>query len=207
MKGLMKKEWLIVTGQMKAVCVVYLCFMIFCAAGNNWYMLSIYPMILGTSLVLSLFTFDRVNHWELFAMGMPVDRRMLVNSRYAAVLMLNLCLFLIGGALAFLMALVTGNDLETVGVSLLSAVAVVMFMQSILLPLVYQMGEEKARYAMVVIWVVIMGGLGYLLMQGRLSALIESLTLRKLWMIPAALAVIAWLSWRLSQAIYEKKEF
>ena len=85
---------------------------------------------------------------------MPVSRKQLVWSKYIFVLCLDLILAAAAFVLAAGYAVWAGEPLVELLAGVGSALVVTVLMQAILLPMVYIIGIDKARYVNIVIWMV-----------------------------------------------------
>lgn len=165
----------------------------------------------GMSLFISTFNTDEIFQWEAYALTGPLSKRDLVKGKY------TLMLLLMGGALALalvgelVICAVTKLSLAENLVAGFAMIIYIFFMISIVIPLIYKLGSEKARNCMILIFVVpsiVFVFIGKLVGNEKLNAFIENLN----WLGVAAGAVILCIvaviiSYFVSIKIIEKKEF
>ena len=104
MKGLLKKEWYIMAKQMRFWIVLVLVYSALSVTGvwGSGMMSAMVCVILFTA-PMSLFTQDRMSHWDAFAAALPNGRRAAVKARYFFSLALALfCIVLVMACSALL---------------------------------------------------------------------------------------------------------
>jgi len=103
---------------------------------------------------LSAFAFDEQAKWDRYAMSLPIGRSAVVRARYLFVVLLSLLILAIGLASAAVLWIARLEDpVEFIMTALVTA-AIGLLIPSILLPLSYKLGAERARpylYAIVFI--------------------------------------------------------
>ena len=116
----------------------------------------------GAMMILTSMSYDETVHFDKYEMTLPLNRSQVVISKY---LLLGL-LVLIGGIVgiagdAVIRTAVPGvkGELWEDFVSLCAVAAFFLFAFSILLPVTFKMGVEKARLVLVLIYFLIFGGL------------------------------------------------
>lgn len=215
MKGMFQKELYTMKGQFKswgAVLVLMTVYSIMLKSSSFLYMLIAMIGLMGP---MTTFSLDQMSHWDCFALSLPVTRREMVRCKYL------FSLFCVGVtivpclALSMLINIVLkemsiGEMLGSIG----SILVVVVFLLAVLLPTIYKLGVEKARYvymaifigvALLVFWLLRLaeGTKGLLLAVGRLLSEHPASS----WAVAAlAAALLLALSYRLSVAVYEKKD-
>lgn len=156
---------------------------------------------------VSSFAYDEAARWDKYATAFPTGRRGIVSSKY----LLILCT----GALALALTVILGLPLQILrhgdmGEMLLTGaicVSIGLFMNSILLPMLFKLGAERGRVLMMTVY----GGIFLLVVLGA-KFLVNSdrFTPPPIGVIAAGLALIAVLtvviSYRLSLSIFEKKD-
>ena len=162
MKGLLIKEFYSVKTLAKQYLVVIVAMGVWCGFVKNP---SFFPMIMsmyGAMTILTSMSYDEMVHFDKFEMTLPLSRSQVVISRY---LLLGI-LVLIGGAVGMagdflIRTAVSGikGDLWEDFISSCAVVAFFLLAFSILLPITFKMGVEKARMVLVVIYFLLFGGL------------------------------------------------
>ena len=133
-------------------------------------------------------------------------RKEIAAARYVCLLSWDAAAAFVFGGTALVLSRLFGEDLAEAGLSLAAVFDVALLMQVILLPAIYGLGENRARFAMVAAVAVIAFGGTYAVSRGYLS-LTESgvLKITAFCFILSVAAVFP--SYLLSAAILEKKDF
>ncbi len=162
MKGLLIKEFYSVKTLAKQYLVVIVAMGVWCGFVKN---ASFFPVIMsmyGAMMILTSMSYDEVVHFDKFEMTLPLSRSQVVISKY---LLLGI-LVLIGGAVGMagdvlIRTAVSGikGELWEDFISLCAVAAFFFFSFSVLLPVTFKMGVEKARMVLVVIYFLLFGGL------------------------------------------------
>ena len=111
--------------------------------------------ILVSVLPYSCFSYDHAAKWDRYGLALPVSRAQTVLARYLVVVMLLvLAMVLVGliGAAAALFG--DGVDWTTYGFTAAVVLAMGIFLNAVLLPLIYRFGAERAR----ILFFVVLGG-------------------------------------------------
>ncbi|MBE6908275.1 MAG: ABC-2 transporter permease [Ruminococcaceae bacterium] len=202
MKGLLLKDWYLSVKYARTLLLVSVVFLVLSPfAGDNWFF-RLYPSIMIGMLPSTLYSYDEREKWTEYVQSMPVSRALYVTEKYvygaltiAAYLAVMTILHLIFG---------TGSLVASLEISL----SIGLVAPALLLPLLFKFGAEKGRIA----YLVLMGGLFAATLILTNSAGEASLNPGfrfaglPVWLLFAAVAVIYVLSWRLSVALYQKRE-
>lgn len=165
-------------------------------------------VVMGTTLVLNSFAYDELAKWDRFAFSLPVPRSQAVLSKYlfSLILAAGFSVFALLAELAVKKGNLQADDWITIYVSF----GVSLVLPSILIPLIYRFGLQKARVAMLILFLVPFGGV-YLIQKinpGLLSGGMpgEAQILFWLKLSPLFLLVIFGGSFLISCGILQKKE-
>ena len=110
-------------------------------------------------LPISAFAYDEQSKWDRYAMSLPLGRSRVVGARYLFVLALTLLTMAAGLAGTALLYLARQSDPLEMFVTLMVSTAIGLLIPTILLPLSYKLGAERARpylYAIIFIPVIAM---------------------------------------------------
>lgn len=148
MWGLLHKDLKTISlqGRVLAIMVVfYLAFFLLSEAEDALISVVTFSTVLmGILFPITALSYDEKAKWEHYALTMPISRNMLVWSKYLLVL-----LFLLAGELLLLLVSLFQPE---IGPALLVLVpGIVLFLNSILLPVAFKLGVEKSRYITVAI--------------------------------------------------------
>lgn len=160
-------------------------------------------------IMINSLSVDTTTKWDIYALSLPLRRRDIVASKYVLFLTMSVA----GGALILLITAVCGFFWD--GISLTEQVAVIgavigatWLLIAIILPLIYKFGVEKARFFF--IFIVLAPTLGVMLLknlnipQPQLPDPEQLVPL--LWLIPVVLLLMLYCSYRISVAVFSRKD-
>jgi len=214
MLGLMIKDVYTMKKQLKVVLVISLFYIIFSIADNNIGFLSFVALFANLGLILSTFSYDEKNHWDKYATILPVSYQRIVFSRYAEILIINVAMFVILAPISFFVKQPEQEILEVLSV-IIAVICMGIILLSIMFPIIYKIGMEKARimiFVIIFIPICAVVTLGKLDMNFNIGNLLESPVVNfisyHLYIIcPLIAAVFFALSFQLSKVIVAKKEY
>lgn len=95
---------------------------------------------------ISSFSYDQYSKWDKYCISLPVSRRQMVGSKYVLTLLLLAFGLVFGMGMGGIVSLwVDISFMEDILFSCLGSGVAVIFMVSILFPLLYRFGVEKSR--------------------------------------------------------------
>ena len=198
MKGLLLKDWYLTVKYLRMLLLISLLFAAMSVFSPENGFFRIYPAVMFAMIPVSLYSYDDREKWTVYAQAFPVSRAQYVTGKYlfgalgmAALVALLTVLYLISGAEGF------------VGAVTLSLV-LGLGSASLMLPVLFRFGAEKGRIAYLIFIGVICGGGAALSLaappEGGAAMPTPSPALC------AGMIVLYILSWRLSVALYQKRE-
>jgi ABC-type transport system involved in multi-copper enzyme maturation permease subunit len=166
-------------------------------------------ILMSMMLTISSFSYDDAAKWDRYALTLPVTRKEVVAGKY--MLSIVLCLFATAASFLISLVILIIKPVEGFGlVEQLYATAAIVgaafFFTGILLPLTFKFGVEKSRILMFFIFaapsaaVIALDKLG-------LSMPTEASLLSFLKLLPLAMILFYYLSYRLSVRFFSGKEF
>ena len=191
----------------KIIIIVALYIVIFESAGSITF-LSAMIIIIFTMFILNTFAFDEVSKWDYYALSLPVTKHQIVLSKY----LLTLAFDLVGILIAFLLFLVKNQVTAETVLSLFVLSALALIMASVMLPLLYKLGTQKARIWTIMILLLPTAGLMLLSalgikLSGNILASISDSAVELLVYLAAPAALLLFTgSYVLSCKIFENKE-
>ena len=182
---------------------------VYIIAGKEWMFLSILSVALGGMLSYSAIGYDERSGWNRFVLTTAYSRKDYVLGKYLVAFTGTL-----GGALlmaaAGVIAAVTGRVPLGEGMAPLSGMTTcgVLISLSIVLPLAFRFGMEKARLLNVLVIVLICGGAGVVAgIGGDLTGDIPQGMAALNLILPAAAVLLLACSCLLSVRIYRRRQF
>lgn len=204
MKGLLLKDWYMITRYCRFLYLIDLAFIVGALFLPGYAIFLAYPALFAAVVPMTLYSYDEREKWHVYSGALPVSRAQLVSAKYivgllseAAVLLLTVLIrvaarpFLPGGAQDELLPILMAAPLSLVTPALT-------------LPLMFRLGAEKGRIA----YILVIAGVcaaAVSLLNRDVASLTQSVTLSPAVLCAAALALYA-VSWLLSVAMYRKRE-
>ena len=111
----------------------------------NFGFINTFVQVMLMVLPLSAFAYDDQSKWDRYAMALPVGRRAVVAARYFFVLTLVLFGIALGLAGTVFICLFQGEDVLEVLLTLMISATIGLLVSSILIPISYKSGAERAR--------------------------------------------------------------
>ncbi|EGT4560330.1 TPA: ABC-2 transporter permease, partial [Clostridioides difficile] len=211
MKGLILKDLLNLKGNIKFILLFIIMFGFMSSLGdgnvNNFIGVII---VLCTTMIVSTFSYDDLNKWDSYVLTMPINRNDIVLSKYLTMLIFSF----IGVLVSLIVSVTIGyfkNTLilnETLLINALILSISVCF-GSLILPLIYKFGTERARLLMILCFLV--PTLALLVFKSILENIsspisIEIILNTLVYSLPFVAILLFVISYFISSKIYSKKE-
>ena len=198
MKGLLLKDWYLTVKYLRMLILISLLFAAMSVFSPENGFFRIYPAVMFAMIPVSLYSYDDREKWTVYAQAFPVSRAQYVTGKYlfgalgmAALVALLTVLYLISGAEGF-------------GGAVTLSLVLGLGSASLMLPVLFRFGAEKGRIAYLIFIGAICGGGAALSLaapsEGGAAMPTPSAALC------AGMIVFYILSWRLSVALYQKRE-
>lgn len=152
MMGLLLKDLLNLKRLAKQYVLILAVMCIWAFTMKNTGFISMYMVLCSSMLVLTTFSYDEYAHFEKYALTMPIDRGALVKEKYMLLLMLVAGGTILGMLLGGVVTAAFKGDMEETLVTSLAIGCVFMNVYSIVIPVIYKVGVEKARMVMIVVY-------------------------------------------------------
>ena len=209
MLGLIKKDLLIIKGNIKVAILFVIVFAFMASDGND--VLYFVPVFLSTMLFMSTFSYDDYNKWDAYVCTFPSGRANIVKAKYSASLILTFVAIIITYILGIVMGSFNNNlDFSKINSIICGVLFAMILLQSIMFPLLFKFGAEKGRIGLFI---------GIVLISSLLGLLLNSLTIKipgnviktfnDYWFIilPLIMIIMLFISYKISKKIYLNKEF
>lgn len=145
LKGLMKKDLLVIWLQVKMPLLVSLLFVVLSAFTKNNFMLG-FALLFVAVLPNSVLAYDEQSRWDLYALAIRYGRKELVVSKYLLMLLLLLCYVVCYVLLSVLFSAVSGSFSMGSDAALICRFAGLgMLYAAIVMPFSFALGVNKAR--------------------------------------------------------------
>lgn len=210
MLGLIKKDLFLIKGNMKTL-VILLCVYVVMAFQGQMSLSFILP-VMSVILMISTFSYDAYNKWDAYTITLPNGRKNSVKSKYLTTILLVAITTIIVMTLEIVIAYAREKtiDFENIISSILGGIIATSSIQTFMYPAIYKFGVEKARIG------VFIGVFGVTILAGVIAksvdfnSLFKSLSfINDYWMIvvPIIMILMLYISYKISERIYLKKEF
>lgn len=206
MIGLIQKDIFVCKKSLRTIAILILVFAAMGMISDDNSLIMFITGMYFPMLVMTSFAYDHQAKWDAYGMTMPVSRSETVLAKY----LLGLLLSLVGGVISLLLSaavkLYRHSALEATDViSQLVVLGVSLVILSILIPLIYRFGVEKARIFMIAIFLV--PTIGVLLFSKlSLPPVNEQIINTLVVMSPFLVILIGVISYFISARVFEKKE-
>ena len=217
MKGLILKDLYQIRASMLGMGIaVFVMLAVWCsdASGETAFLLNYAAFLLGV-IPAFLISYDIAYGWIDYSFGLPLGKKQLVGEKYLmgllAVAVVEALTVVVYGIAYFLHGVQHGPSL---GFMMAEIAVVILFMNSVFMPLVYRFGNEKSRILYILLFAgygIILGASGKMLPRSsdgmvslaQLQGSAVSPEKIMLALLPVALVLYA-ASWRVSVAWYGK---
>lgn len=200
MKAIFIKDCLNIKAQGKSILLVLLVWFVLSYFNGSGLFFSALSIMYAMMLPITSMSIDEKSHYERYAMTMPVTRTSMALSKYVFGVFCSLILAVLG----FAASLIIGDDPAEALLSSAACFCVGLVLMSILLPLIYKLGVEKARLSMVAIFVVFLIIFAFAL--ERMGVELDNIT-DALMVLPLVTLAVMAVSMCISVGIYRRKEF
>ena len=139
MKGLLKKDLLLLKSQIKYIVTIVVICLIMAYANSGFAYISSYLTFMGTGLVFNSFSYDMYHNEMAYLFALPISKKEYCIEKYIYAFTITFISWLI----AFLITSATHINLETVIVQLAMLFSGFIYL-SITIPVVIRYGREKA---------------------------------------------------------------
>ena len=209
MLGLIKKDLLMIKGNMRQVMLFLIVFLILALQENN--IIVIVPVFVSMMVFITTFSYDEYNKWDAYAITLPISRNDIVKSKYITSVILWLIALLVTVVIVGIMGFFEQNInyFELFGM-ILGCVFSIVLLESIMFPLIFKFGVEKGRIGVFVGVFVIAALLGFVFTGIDLdnaTGFVDFFNKYYYLLLPLVSIVVLIISYFVSKRIYLKKEF
>ena len=210
MLGFIKKDLFMIKSNLKFLIILLVIYGVMAYQGQMD--LSFLLPFMSVVLMMTTFNYDAYNKWDAYAITLPNGRRNSVRSKYLSTILILSLATIIVTILSFLITYARTKtiDYEYILMTMFGCFFATTILESFMYPTIYKFGVEKARIGIFVIvfGIAIIGG--FIAKYIDLSALANMLdSLGNYWIIifPIIMILLLYVSYKISERIYMKKEF
>ncbi len=152
MRGLILKDILNLRNYAKQLLLVMGVFIVYGFALKQPEFVNFMFLMYGSMAVLTTMGYDEKVGWDKIAFSLPVSRKDIVRAKYIVWLLLSTIAVLIASFLGIIMEYMQKESIGEYLLVVMTVEAIYLMAFSIIIPIVYKMGTEKARLAMLAIF-------------------------------------------------------
>ena len=209
MLGFIKKDLLMIKSNIKILAILLIIYVVMAFQGQMD--LSFLLPFMSVMIMVSTFSYDSYNKWDAYAISLPDGRKNSVKAKYLATIILIIVTTIIITALSFTISYVKTNiiDFENITGTIFGSLFATILLQSFMYPAMYKFGPEKARIGIfvVVFGVAIIGGaLAKYVDLSPMIKMLDSIGTYLMIVFPATMILMLYISYKISERIYFKKE-
>ncbi len=208
MYGLIKKDLLMIKQNLKILVLIFIIFFSMTMV-NESDMTFILPFM-AVMISISTFSYDQYNKWDAYAVTLPNGRKNAVRAKYISTLVFVILSFIISIISLFIMNKCGINiELNSSIKELIGCLLGVILIMAIMFPVMYKFGIEKGRIAIFIISFSVTG-LAFLLSNSHInmpSSIIDFFKNYYKVLIPIITCLLIFISYKISERFYAKKEF
>ena len=209
MLGLIKKDLLMIKGNLRQAILFLVVFIILALQENN--IIVIVPVFVSMMIFMTTFSYDEYNKWEAYAISLPVSRKNIVKAKYFASIILWTIALLVTAVITVVMGIFEQNInySEMIGM-ILGCVFSIVLLEALMFPLIFKFGVEKGRIGVFIGVFVIAALLGFVFTGIDLenaTGFVNFFNKYYYLLLPLVSIVALIISYFVSKKIYLKKEF
>lgn len=204
MNGLIYKEICMFKSQFKSWIFAFAILIGYGFILNSMSILLVMTALMGVLSCLTTFTYDKTYRCDEYVAAMPLSRKKIVVSKYVFLLLLDLALTFSTGLVVAMLSPFFNEDLWSVVPSALGVLGATVFLQAVLLPIIYTWGPEKARFALVITGVT--PYILLMLLKGKAVDMEPQFWMNLLKAAPFILVTVIGISLYVSVKVYKKKD-
>lgn len=206
MRGLMLKEIYTMKHMYKSWALAFLFVAVYSAAFKNIGLVYMFPVMFGFNGIVTSFSSDEASQWDVSVLAMPVNRKKVVQSKYAFMLFMDFLMTAAATAVVFLGCGLGFGFLREMLLTGGALVSILMIYQAIEIPVIFRVGVEKARLLCLVMALTPLLCLAIPWVKFPVGITVSDLMRWEIGAFFAAAAALA-VSYHLSVKIYARKAF
>ncbi len=163
-------------------------------------------------IMISSFSYDNYNKWDAYCISLPNGRKNSVKSKYITTILMTLMVCLITIILSFIISYVNTKTInyEQILVTMFGTLFGTLLVLTIMYPIIYKFGVEKARIGIFLLVFGIVIVFGFLSQYIDLSFIAKTLSFLENYIVIILVIIMiamVYISYKVSEKIFSKKEF
>ncbi len=217
MKGLILKDIINLRKNFKIFGLLSVLYIILAVTSKDTGFFSSVITMLFAILTLSLFSYDDLAKWDIYALTMPVTKEDMVSSKYIMLILLTLFGTVFSGIITIGINIVLHSESLFTSVSnSFSGAIIVIVLYSIVFPFIIKLGVDKSRiifFIAIIVPYVVASTVNAIMKEGTseipegLIAALDFFSRYSYLVLPVIALVVLYLSYCISVGIYRRKDF
>lgn len=210
MLGFIKKDIAMIKSNFKILFILFIFYGVM--TFNDGMDISFILPFICVMIMISTFSYDEYNNWNAYTIALPNGRENSVKAKYLATLLMIAITSIITIMLSLIIILIKKQpiELEEILVTTLGSIFGTLLVLSIMYPIIYKFGIEKARIAIFVIVIATVFAASFLFSNIDLSFIGKTLNFLEDYIVLIIIAIsilMVYISYHVSKKIYLNKEF
>lgn len=207
MKGLLLKDWYMITKYCKAYVLISLVFIGVSIMGDDNFFFILYPCILCGMIPVTLLGYDERSKWDQYCAALPCTKAQIVSGKYLIGMAAQIGMLLLSAVVQGIRMQVSGTFSWDSFASILSMLAAISFLApAVSLPPMFRWGTEKGRMAYYISVGLICGISAFVVSVSGITLLGALPSSTAMLLLGLASLVVYGVSWYLSILFYRKRE-
>lgn len=211
MMSFIKKDLLIIKANLKTFLAIFVVYLIMGLFMEDGFDISFLLPFLSVMLFISTFSYDEFNNWHAYAVTLPNGRKNVVKGKYVASIIVVLIISILAIISTIGISIYKNTFiLEDMLATLCGSITAIIFILSVMFPIIFKLGIEKGRLAVMVI---VFGTVFLISLFGEMLNPVdmkEFFSFIENWyylVFPILIVASIGISYFISYKIYLKKEF
>jgi len=207
--GMIKKDLFMIKNNYKSI-LIALAIYIFYSIEFDMDM-SFFLPFMGLMICISTISYDDYNNWHTYATSLPQGKINVIKSKYITTIGITILLTIISILLSFIIGSVKGTlNIDESLATIMGELFAIIFMLSLIFPILFKYGSEKGRIAMIIIG---LGMFGLIILISKLvkveisNDLINFLESYFIIIFIIVSIIMITISYYVSRKVYLKREF
>lgn len=150
MIGMIKKDLLMIKNNYKTILIALAIFVFYSIMFEMD--MSFFLPFMGLMVCISTINNDEYNNWYTYASTLPQGKSNVVKSKYLTTIGVTIFLTAVSVILSFIISNIKGTlKIDDYLVTIMEELLVIIFLLSVLFPVVFKYGSEKGRFALIII--------------------------------------------------------
>ena len=209
MFGMIKKDMFMIKNNLKSIMATLIIFIFYTIMFDM--NITFFLPFMTLMICISTFSYDDFNNWHSYASILPSGKVNVVKSKYITTIIFIIVMVFISLLLSICISSFRGSiNLDEILSTVIGELFAIVFIMSILFPVLFKYGAEKGRIVMLMVGISIMGIILFITNSIKISVSNSLIVFLDLY-FPIIFFIVAILlisiSYFISKRIYLKKEF